>query len=152
MADPTSDRRDPLPAFCFKVELNLGGDAAAQVFFKSVSGLSFENEVIDVAAGGTNNTTFRLVGRAKWKNLVFKQGFTRDSALLNWRQNWLSGTMVRTDGVITMLDTALQEGGVWKFFAGWPVKWDLSEMDASKSELAIETLEIAHEGLTFDDF
>jgi phage tail-like protein len=147
MAD--TQRRDPLPAFCFQVDLGIGGDKAVQVYFKSVSGLSFENEVIDVAAGGTNNTTFRLVGRAKWKNLVFKQGFTKDSLVLKWRQEFLSGKMTRYDGSITMLDTALNPTGSWKFFQGWPCKWDLGELDASKSEISIETLELAHEGLTF---
>jgi phage tail-like protein len=154
MADgksPTTDRRDPLPTFCFKVDLNIpnASDEPSMAFFKNVQGLSFENEVIDVAAGGVNNTTFRLVGRAKWKNLVFKQGFTKSSAILAWRQEWLGGKMTRANGTIYMLDTALQTQGTWKFFAGWPCKWDLSELDASKSELAIETLEIAHEGLTF---
>jgi phage tail-like protein len=51
--------------------------------------------------------------------------------------------------VITQLDTALNAKAEWKFHRGVPVKWELSELDASKSELAIETLEIAHEGLVF---
>jgi phage tail-like protein len=147
--NPSTDRNDPLPTFCFKVDLAIGAGEPATAFFKGVSGIGFENEVVDVAAGGVNNTTFRLVGRAKWKNLVFKQGFTKSSAVLAWRQQWLSGKMERADGKIIMLNTALQPQGTWSFTAGWPCKWDLAELDASKSELAIETLELAHEGLTF---
>jgi phage tail-like protein len=151
----TGKRRDPLPAFCFLVDLKIGGDAAEQAFFKSVSGLSYEAEVVDVREGGVNDTSFKLVGPMKWKNLVFKQGFValqsqKASSLLSWREKWMTGEeMVRSTGKITMLDTALNEMATWTFFRGWPVKWEIGELDAGKNELAIETLEIAHEGLKF---
>jgi phage tail-like protein len=80
---------------------------------------------------------------------VFKQGFTNSSALMTWRQKWLKGEMNRTGGTIIQLDTALKPAAQWDFVRGWPCKWEIGEFDASKSELAIETLEIAHEGLTF---
>ena len=140
-------RNDPLPVFSFWVDLGMGG----QAFFKSVSGLRYETEVVPVLAGGVNTTTFNLVGATKWPTIVFKQGFTNSSQLIQFRQDWLSGanrTRIPT-GTISLLDTALQEQAVWTFTRGWPTKWDISEFDASKSELAIETLEIAHDGLTF---
>jgi phage tail-like protein len=144
----TTTRKDPLPVFCFRVQLdNLTDNADG--FFKSVSGLKFETEVVPVSAGGANDTTFQLPGATKWSNLVFKQGFTNSSALMTWRQQWLQGQMTRTDGTILQLDTALKVAAKWKFKRGWPCKWEISEFDASKSELAIETLEIAHEGLIF---
>lgn len=143
-----ANRKDPLPVFCFKVYLNLGGGNAGEAFFKSVSGLKFETEVIPVREGGANDTTFQLVGATKWSNLVLKQGFTGNSALIKWRQDWLRGKMVRIpSGTITQLNTAMEPVAHWQFHRGWPAKWELSELDASKSELSIETLEIAHEGL-----
>ena len=57
-------------------------------------------------------------------------------------------TRIKT-GKIIQLDTALKPVAKWTFVRGWPCKWELSELDASKSELSIETLEIAHEGLKF---
>jgi len=139
-------RNDPLPVFSFLVDLDgMGG----QAFFKGVSGLRYETEVVPVRAGGVNDTTYNLVGATKWSNLVFKQGFTRSSKLLKWRQDWMTGTMRRIGGTITQLDTALNKHAQWTFVRGWPCKWDVSEFDASKSELAIETLEIAHDGLTY---
>jgi phage tail-like protein len=142
----TSDRRDPLPLFCFKVELGLGGDA----FFKSVGGLKYETEVVPVKEGGSNGTTFNLVGATKWSNIVLKQGFTGNSALLKWREDWLKGTYNRIQtGRIIQLDTSLNPQAVWTFSSGWPVKWEITEFDASKSELSIETLEIAIEGLSY---
>jgi phage tail-like protein len=138
-------RNDPLPVFSFWVDLGMGG----QAYFKGVAGLRYETEVVPVRAGGVNDTTYNLVGATKWTNLVFKQGFTKSSALIAWRQEWMQGKMNRIGGTITQLDTALQPKAQWTFVRGWPCKWDIAEFDASKSELAIETLEIAHDGLTF---
>src|SRR5262245_57474297 len=149
--DKSAGRKDPLPVFCFKVELSIkGGSTIASAFFKSVSGLRYETEVMPVREGGANDTTFQLVGATKWANIVFKQGFTQSSELLQWREEWMSGTMNRiTTGKIMQLDTSLEVKATWTFHRGWPTKWEVSEFDASKSELAIETLEIAHEGLKF---
>jgi len=145
---PDSQRKDPLPVFCFHVKID-GMDGEA--FFKSVSGLRYEMETIPVREGGNNATTYQLVGVAKWSNIVLKQGFTAQSAatgLLKWRDDWLSDRGGRRlNGTITILDTALKPQKSWTWTRGLPVKWELSEFDASKSELAIETIEIAHEGL-----
>jgi len=145
-----ANRKDPLPVFCFKVELNLAGGSGGEAFFKSVGGLRYETEVIPVREGGANDTTFQLVGSTKWSNIVLKQGFTGSSDLLAWREQWLAGSMSRiATGKIIQLDTALNPKATWTFVRGWPQKWEVSEFDASKSELAIETLEIAHEGIKF---
>jgi phage tail-like protein len=146
----STTRKDPLPVFCFRVQLNVGGDSAAEAFFKSVSGIRFETEVVPVRAGGVNDTTFQLPGATKWSNLVFKQGFTASSALLKWRQEWIQGKMTRIkQGKIIQLDTAFKEKATWTFYNAWPCKWEIAEFDASKSELAMETLELAHDGITF---
>ncbi len=145
------NRKDPLTVFCFKVELSLPGGGGGEAFFKSVSGLKYETEVVPVREGGANDTTFLLQGATKWSNIVLKQGFTGSSALLKWREEWLGGKMIRIEtGKIIQLDTKqLTPVAKWTFVRGWPCKWELSELDASKSELSIETLEIAHEGLKF---
>jgi len=133
MANP-GNRRDPLPVFCFKIQIE-----GIEAFFKSVSGLKFETESIPVREGGANDTTFMLVGATKWSPIVLKNGFTAGSDLLKWRNQW--------NGVITQLNTAGKDMAKWEFVRGWPTKWEMSEFDASKSELSIETLEITHEGL-----
>ena len=144
MATPTSTRKDPLPSFCFRVKI---GGSGGESFFKSVSGMKIEHEVVPVREGGANDTTFQLPGAAKLSPIVLKQGFTKGSSLLRWRQDWLRGIMTRQGGTIYQLDTALKVVGQWEFVRGWPSKWEVGEYDAQKSELAIETLEITHEGL-----
>lgn len=143
---------DPLPSFCFKVVFGTsGGDA----FFKSVGGLRIETEVLDVRAGGNNGYSYKLPAGTKWSNLVLKQGFTQSASLLKWRLEWMNnlaaGKALTRMSVISViqLNTALKPIGQWDFKECWPVKWDLSDLDASKSELAIETLEIAHHGMVW---
>jgi phage tail-like protein len=151
-ASPTGTRKDPLPTFCFKVELSgiPGWSEPASAFFKSVSGINFETEVVPVVEGGANDTTFQLPGTVKWSNIVLKQGFTASSSLIQWRQQWVSGQGQRIPtGQIILLDTSLTAQATWTFVRGWPAKWNIGDFDASKSELAIETLEIAHEGIKF---
>jgi phage tail-like protein len=148
MADP---RKDPLPAFCFKVKLD---ELPDDLFFKSVGGLKFETEVVDYRAGGVNHSTYKLVGATKWPNLVFKRGFTQQQPqLIEWRSMWLKpepGKLKRKGGTITQFDTRLLTPmAEWTFVEGWPCKFELSELDAAKNEIVIETLEIAHHGLSF---
>ena len=141
-------RRDPLPSFCFKVVFQgVGSESDAEAFFRSVSGLKFETEVLDVRAGGVNDSTFRLPGATKWNNITLKRGFSGSSGFMQWRQEWLSGTCTRASGSIQQLDTQLNVITTWSFQEAWPVKWDGADFDAEKSDAAIETLELAHEGI-----
>jgi phage tail-like protein len=147
----TTQRKDPLPLFCFKLELNVGTFKAGELFFKSVTGLKFETEVVDYKQGGVNDSTHKLVGATKWPNLVFKKGFTGSSEMLQWRDDWLrsAGTKTRAEGFIIAVTTDFTPKMKWKFTRGWPCKWEGPDFDASKNEVAIESLEIAHEGLEF---
>ena len=144
------NRRDPFLAFCFRVSLgDVASDDKSTGFFKSVGGLAFETEVVEYRQGGENNTTRKLVGATKWKNIVLKRGFCGPE-LIAWREAWLQPDGkrgARKRGTIQQLNTKGDVVAEWVFERGWPVKWELSELDATKNEVAIETLEIAHEGL-----
>ncbi|HVV84831.1 MAG TPA: phage tail protein [Kofleriaceae bacterium] len=142
-------RKDPYLAFCFKVTVDIPGIGEANGFFKSVGGLESETEVVPYREGGVNDTTHQLVGAVKWKNIVLKRGFCGPE-LAQWRQAWANGPGPRTTGTIQQLAAdGSTVVATWTFKEGWPSKWSLSELDASKSEISIETLEIVHEGLKF---
>jgi phage tail-like protein len=140
----TGVRNDPLTAFLFGVKISdLTLDHAdGTAFFKSVSGLKVEVEVTDYSEGGVTAFTRKVIGVAKWGNLVLKQGFTGDSKLWDWRAN-----PKRVDGTIYAIGPDLKTICRWEFKQGYPVKWEGPDYDASKSDLAIESIEIAHEGL-----
>ena len=67
-------RKDPFLAFCFRVTIDTVSEAPTG-FFKSVGGLSYETEVVEFREGGENNSTRKLVGATKWKNITLKRGF-----------------------------------------------------------------------------
>ncbi|HET6610721.1 MAG TPA: phage tail protein [Kofleriaceae bacterium] len=150
----SAQRQDPVLTSFFKVSIaipNLPASAAA--LFRSVSGLKIESDVVDYREGGLNGASRKLVGGVKWPNLVFKRGLTRDTAFIQWRLSWLDDNsgrkLKRVSGSIVQLDHDLTTAiHTWAFAGAWPVLWEGPEYDASKGELAMETLEIAHEGLT----
>ena len=146
-------RKDPFLAFCFRVTITDKVSDPKVGFFRSVGGLSYETEVVEYREGGENNTTRKLVGATKWKNITLKRGFGGPE-LLAWREDWLKpngpGAGQRKSGKIEQLAAdGTTVVATWTFQRGWPVKWDLSDLDATKSEVSIETIEIAHEGLSF---
>lgn len=153
-----NDLARPLPAYAFMVTFD-GVDATAAMYFKSLSGLKYEQETLPTPSGGTNDRVFNLVGQGKWSNIVLTRGFTHatgGSALLSFREAWMypgqggrAAARSRTDGTISQLDSTFTKVVSWKFHRAWPVKWSLSDYDATKSELAIETLELAHDGIEF---
>jgi phage tail-like protein len=138
------------------VQIDIEGHNRGEAYFKSVGGLKYETEVVDYKEGGRNVTTRRLVGSTKWPNIVLKKGFAGPPLvhLLDWRRSWLNDAkdakLKRADGKIIQLSSDMKQMCAWKFHRGWPCKWEGPEYDATKDELAIETLEIAHEGLEFD--
>jgi phage tail-like protein len=148
-------RHDPQTAFCFRVEIaGKAPENSVQAFFKSASGLKSESEVVPYKEGGLNTTTHQLIGPTKWPNIVLKKGFTGDSTFITWRDEFLDDSqgrkLERRGGKICQLNSKLQVVATWHFVGGWPCKWEGPDFDASKSELSIETIEIAHEGLRFE--
>ena len=150
-------RYDPLASFCFSLEID-GMFGPKEAFFKSISGLKSETEVVPFREGGLNGHTHQLVGATKWPNLVLKRGFVKgDRKLIQWRNKWTKPmgdppqALKRLRGKIIQLDSKMNPVCWWVFLDGWPCRWEGPEYDASKSELAVETIEIAHSGLFFRD-
>jgi phage tail-like protein len=80
-------------------------------------------------------------------NISLKRGFTQDFDLWNWRKTTLDGATERRAGTIVLLDEARQPVLRWNFKEGWISKWEGPALNATTNEAAIESLEIAHEGL-----
>jgi phage tail-like protein len=139
MAPP---RNDPYKAFRFHVELD-GLTAAA---FSEVSGLESETVVVEYRTGSEHGLR-KLPGLTKYSNIVLKRGITQDAELWNWRQRVIEGNLDRHNGSIILLDDSGQEQVRWNFHNAWPCKLNASSLNAHGNEVAIETLELAHEGL-----
>ncbi len=143
MEDPGT-RKDPLTTFLFGLKIaDLGVDyKEGTAIFRSVSGLKTDTEVVDYQEGGVTTFMRKIIGFTKWSNIILRQGFTGDPKLWEWRHN-----PRRCNGTIYQLGAELKPVCRWEFRNGYPVKWEGPDFDAGKNELAIESIEIAHEGL-----
>ena len=141
-------RTDPLPAFFFSVEIN-GQNIG---FFKSVGGLTIETEVVEYQEGGDGGGIIRkFPGATRYANIRLSRGFTGDRALYDWFVASQKPNPKRINGRIIMFNQHGTRVAAWTFVNGFPVKWEGPDLDASKNELAIESIEIAHEGLTLSN-
>ncbi|MEO1614998.1 MAG: phage tail protein [Planctomycetota bacterium] len=141
---PTAARVDPLRNFNYAVEL----DDITQAGFTECSGFGSTTEPVEYNEGGLNSHSRKFVGRTKQNNIVLKWGTTDSTELYDWYQQTLDGQIERKNGSIILFDNAGEEKARWDFFRAWPTRWDGPALSASGNEVAIETLEIAHEGLT----
>lgn len=140
-------RHDPQLAFTFKVTID--GQPAGH--FKSVSGLSAETEVVEYREGGANDIIRKLAGDTRYANIRLTRVFTGDRSLYDWFKNTQRPQPMKVDGVLALIDRHGTRVATWKFINGFPVKWEGPDFDASKNELAVETIEIAHEGFVMSD-
>lgn len=143
-------RNDPYGQFNFLIQI----DNVTKAGFSEVSGLTHDTNVMEYREGSDNNhgvNTVRLLpGLIKENRIVLKRGVTQDASLWNWRLTVLNGQTQRQSGSITLLDEGRNKVMSWSFHDGWPAKWEGPALNGKTSEVAIETLEIAHEGLVLD--
>jgi phage tail-like protein len=143
---PTVQRNDPYSAMNFVVEL----DGITVAAFRECSGLASELTVIEYRNGSDRGSARKLPGMQKYTNITLKRGITGDRQLWDWHKTALDGSVQRKNGSIVLLDESGQEVVRWNFRQGWPSKYEGPTLNASANEVAIETLEIAHEGLELD--
>jgi phage tail-like protein len=136
----------PFGKFRFVVEI----DGLSLAHFQSVGGLSHEIEVLAQQEGGVNDRMHKLPGQGSYPNVVLKVGYIDNRLLEDWHFGYSKapGGVGRKNGSIVMLDDAGQEKARWNFTRAWPVKWEGPELDASQSQIMVESVEIAHEGIT----
>ena len=139
----TGDRVDPILAFRFVVafdDLDAGG-------FSECSGLSLETEVMDYIEGGVNTHVHKFVTRTKQSNLTLRRGIAR-RVLWDWYWDITRGLFRSRNGSLRVLDTdGAKVVMEFQFFKAFPLKWAGPDLNASQSSVAVETLDICHQGL-----
>lgn len=145
---PPVQRNEPYSAFNFIVSFDGIGAAG----FQEVSGLTVETEVIEYRDGlERTNSVVKLPGLNKYGNLTLKRGLTGDLGLWNWMLATIDGRPQRSDGSLSLLNEEREEVLRWLIRRAWPCKYSGPGLVAGSSEVAIETLMIAHEGFRVDD-
>lgn len=140
----TGLRLDPFQAFNFWVEIEgilVGG-------FSECTGLQIETEVETYAEGGLNEYSHQFRGRAKYAPLILKRGITLNDQLWRWHQDVLQGSFERKNGTIYLLHNTHIPVMWWNFRKAFPSKWTGPELRANSSEVAFESVELLHQGLS----
>ncbi len=115
--------------------------------FTEISGLEIDIETEDYAEGGNNTFVHRLPGRAKVNNLVLKRGMTTATDFQSWLMDVSLGKIKRRHVTVTMYDASSLPLQSWNFLNAYPVKWSGPQLRVTQGTAAVETLELAHEGI-----
>jgi phage tail-like protein len=138
----------PIPKFHFQVEW--GG---SKIGFTEVSGLDVEREVIEYRDGSSKEySKLKMPGLTKFSNLTLKRGsFKKDNDFYKW---WVSNkleSVERRDITISLLNEEHTPIITWKVKNAWPSKIQPTDLKSDDNSIAIETMEIVHEGLTIEN-
>jgi phage tail-like protein len=140
----TGQREDPYRGYNFLVDI----DGVAVAGFREVSGLSGDGEVVNYREGTDPILTVRkLPGLRRFANLTLRRGMTTSRLLWQWRLTTLQGATERRNGSILLRDEQQRTVAEWRFENGWVMRYEGPTLNATANEVAIETVEIAHEGL-----
>ncbi len=134
----------PLPKFHFRVEW--GG---SKIGFTEVTGLNIENELIEYREGSSPEYhKLRMPGMQKYSNVTLKRGmFKGDNEFYVWLSSVTLSNIERRDVMISLLNESHEPVFMWRLKNAWPTKITAPDLKSDANEVAIETIELAHEGL-----
>lgn len=138
------ERNDPYRNFRFRIEV----EGIQQAGFSEVSGFDASLDVVEYREGNQVITPRKLPGLAKYGNITLKWGVTDSMDLYNWISDCIQGKVSRKTITIIAINEAGQDVATWQVIESWPTKYTAPNFNATASEVAIDTLEMAHEGMT----
>ncbi|MEZ4875152.1 MAG: phage tail protein [Flavobacteriaceae bacterium] len=139
----------PPVSFHFKVEFSGISSQDSDVQFQSVAGLSVDIETEEFAEGGENRFKHKFPVRTKFPNLVLKRGMVKDSKLIDWCRNAIESFQFEpVDLTVKLLNEEHEPLVTWNVVHAYPVKWNVSDLNAEENQIAIETIELAYNYFT----
>jgi phage tail-like protein len=143
----TAERRDPYRTFNFQLQI----DGVPLGAFSEASGLTAEGDAVDYREGTDLQQNVRkLTGLRKYSNITLKRGYTQDQSLWRWYGNIVNGQPDRRDVTIVMMNEARQPVLRWHAESAWVNKIEGPSFKAAGNEIAMESVELVHEGLTLE--
>ncbi|MCI8294123.1 MAG: phage tail protein [Hespellia sp.] len=134
----------PHGKFRYKVEID-GLEAGG---FSEASGFDASIDVIEYREGDMVQTPMKIPGLKKYGNITLKQGVADSMVMYEWMIAGVEGEVERKTITITILDETETAAASWQVINAWPTKYTAPDFNATSSEIAIESIEIAHEGMT----
>lgn len=137
----------PLPKFRFEVDL---GTELKGVAFQEVSGMDVENQIIEYRKSNSPLfSTEKMPGIVKYGNVTMKRGvFVNDNTFWDWHAQISMNTIKRRTILIKLLDEGGNVTMQWQLENAWPTKITSTDLKSDGNEVAVDTIEIAHEQLT----
>ena len=125
-------------------------DGVTEGIFREVTGLDSETEVVEHrhSGKGGNIIVNKIPGALKFPNITLKRGVTNEMNLHNWRKDIEQGKLTRKNGSVTLYAPNGDVVAKYSFVKAWPCKLQGPSLDATKNDLAVESLELCHEGMT----
>jgi phage tail-like protein len=158
LADEVGLRTDPVLAYNFLITFVESSSVLAITVsairnvalggFSECNGLEMTMQPEEYREGGSNGAVLKFANRVTWSNITLKRGMLADTELWDWHYSFAEGRGKRRDGIIVLMNDLHLPVNIWSFTRGLPVKWTGPTMHASQNNVAIESLEIAHEGLS----
>ena len=143
----TDSRTDPYRGYNFFLEI----DNVPKGAFSEVGGLTADGDAVDYREGTDLQPNVRkLMGLRKYSNLTLKRGYTQDKALWQWYVNVMNGIADRRNVTIVLLNERRQPVLRWHAETAWINKIEGPALKASSNDVAMESLELVHEGLTLE--
>jgi len=142
------ERDDPYLNFNFLVEFAgevVAGFSEADLPVGRIEAVAYRDGVDKTSAARL------LPGRVEYGPLVLRRGFSGDTALWQWWHNVAQGNLDRRNVAVALLDERREEVARWILYRAWPTKYEPPSLNALGNDVAIETLELAHEGLELTD-
>ncbi|HZW23872.1 MAG TPA: phage tail protein [Gallionella sp.] len=135
----------PMPKFYFQVKWD-----ANVMSFQEVSGLDIQSEEIKYRHGDSPQfSVIKMPGMKKYGNITMKKGiFKGDNKFWDWLNQIKMNTIKRVPVTISLLDEAGAPTMVWTLANAWPTKITGTDLKSEGNEVAVESIEIVHEGLT----
>ncbi|MBB2147963.1 phage tail protein [Pedobacter gandavensis] len=122
----------------------------AEFVFSEVTGLTAEAQVIEYRGGSSKvNSTVKMPGLLKYGNVTLKKGmFKGDNAMWEKFKALKMNTYKRATILISLLDESNEVAMSWTLLNAFPVKLTVTDMKSDANEVALESIELAHEGLS----
>jgi phage tail-like protein len=145
MAEQPGDRTEPGLGLRFVAEVDMS-DGTKLGFWQKVEGLTVEYEIHEYKEGGLNGFIHRLPTRAKYQNVKLTRPITPESSKVAEWISKVSTTGERTQARISVKDAAGTEIAAWTLDGVFPAKWSGPTLDVGQNQVAVETLELVHNG------
>jgi len=115
--------------------------------FSECSGLEMSLDVEEYHEGGRNGESLFFPKTVTWSKITLKKGMGAGSALWDWHYGFVTGQGKRRDGLIVLMNDLHLPARIWNFRRGLPTRYSGPSLNAMQSSVAIESIEIAHEGI-----